>query len=265
MANHQPMKFAAMENLYDGQTKAPLVVFGLLKNKSEEGVSKEEFLMKLEIPNVLSSMAFLDKNAYVPGIKDLTQGNPEHKIISVDEKIAKGKVAIQALKDYTNAKKANDSEVQSSSLKILNENYKYFGYGYLSDADQTVPPVKLTFYSFRLMVGLGFWFVILFIIALTLILKNRIEKKRWFLWAALISIPLAYLASQFGWVVTEVGRQPWVIQDLMPSITAVSDINVGSVKITFVLFAITFTILLIAEIKIMLRQIKIGPKDGGNE
>ncbi len=72
------------------------------------------------------------------------------------------------------------------------------------------------------MVGLGFWFVILFIIALTLILKNRIEKKRWFLWAAFISIPLAYLASQFGWIVTEVGRQPWVIQDLMPSITAVS-------------------------------------------
>jgi len=265
MANHQPMKFAAMENLYDGQTKAPLVVFGLLKTNSEEKTGKEEFLMKFEIPNVLSSMAFLDKNAYVPGIKDLTQGNPEYKIMSVDEKIAKGKVAVQALKDYSNAKKANDSGALSTSLNLLNENYKYFGYGYLTDAGQTVPPVKLTFYSFRIMVGLGFWFVILFIIALTLILKNRIEKKRWFLWAALISIPLAYLASQVGWIVTEVGRQPWVIQDLMPSITAVSDINVGSVKITFVLFAVAFTILLIAEIKIMLKQIKIGPKDGGNE
>jgi cytochrome d ubiquinol oxidase subunit I len=128
-----------------------------------------------------------------------------------------------------------------------------------------VPPVKLTFYSFRLMVALGFWFVILFFIALTLVLNNRIENKKWFLRAALISIPLAYLASQFGWVVTEVGRQPWVIQDLMPSIAAVSNINVGSVKITFALFAVTFTILLIAEIRIMVKQIKLGPKNGGNE
>ena len=94
--------------------------------------------------------------------------------------------------------------------------------------------------------------------------KNNIENKRWFFIAAIISIPLAYLASQFGWLVTEVGRQPWVIQDLMPSITAVSNINVGSVKVTFVLFAITFTVLLIAEIKIMIKQIKIGPKEGGN-
>ena len=265
MANHQPMKFAAMENLYEGQTKAPLVVFGLLKNNTKDGVGKEDFISKIEIPNFLSSMAFLDKNAYVPGIKDLTQGNQEYSIISVDEKIAKGKLAIQALKDYSDAKKENNTAVIGSSLNTLNENFKYLGYGYLTDASQTIPPVKLTFYSFRLMVGLGFWFIILFIIAITLIFKNGIEKKRWFLWAALISIPLAYLASQFGWIVTEVGRQPWVIQDLMPSLAAVSDINVGSVKITFVLFAVTFTILLIAEIKIMLKQIKIGPKNGGNE
>jgi cytochrome d ubiquinol oxidase subunit I len=254
MANHQPMKFAAMENLYEGKRKAPLVVFG-----------KEDFVTKIEIPNFLSSMAFLDKNAYVPGIKELTQGNQEFKIMSVDEKIAKGKVAIQALRDYTNAKKASDAPALSSSLSILNENYKYFGYGNLTNSSQTVPPVKLTFYSFRFMVALGFWFVILFIIAVTLIMKNRIENNKWFLRAALISLPLAYLASQFGWIVTEVGRQPWVIQDLMPSFTAVSNINVGSVKITFVLFAVTFTILLIAEIKIMVKQIKIGPKDGGNE
>ncbi len=114
------------------------------------------------------------------------------------------------------------------------------------------------------MVVLGFWFVILFILALIFLMRNRIENKRWFFRLAIISIPLAYLASQFGWMVTEVGRQPWVIQDLMPAITAVSNINVGSVKITFALFAIIFTLLLIAEIKIMLKQINNGPKDGGN-
>jgi cytochrome d ubiquinol oxidase subunit I len=264
MAKHQPMKFAAMENIYQGQRKAPLVVLGVLKKNSTGDLQKEDFAFKLQIPNILSSMAFLDANAYVPGIQDIAQGNSEHGIISATEKIQKGKIAIQALKDYNTAKKAKDSSVIKESLSVLQANYNYFGYGFLKDAQQTIPPVKLTFYSFRLMVALGFWFVILFAMALLFLLRNRLENKHWFYRAAIISIPLAYLASQFGWVVTEVGRQPWVIQDLMPAITAVSNINVGSVKVTFALFAIVFTVLLIAEIKIMLKQIKIGPKNGGN-
>jgi cytochrome d ubiquinol oxidase subunit I len=210
-------------------------------------------------------MAFLDPNAYVPGIKDIVQGNSAYGIISAAEKIEKGKTAIKALRDYSTANKEKNTAEMEKSLSILNANYNYLGYGYLTNTKQTIPPVKLTFYSFRLMVALGFWFVVLFGLALFFLLRKRIENKRWFLRAAIISIPLAYLASQLGWVVTEVGRQPWVIQDLMPAITAVSDINVGSVKITFFLFAIVFTILLIAEIKIMLHQIKIGPKDGGNK
>ncbi|NOU16229.1 MAG: cytochrome ubiquinol oxidase subunit I [Bacteroidales bacterium] len=265
MAKHQPMKFAAMENIYQGQRKAPLVVFGVLKNNNTDSLAKEDFAFKLEIPNFLSSMAFLDANAYVPGIKDIVQGNSEHGIISASEKIQKGKIAIQTLRDYNTAKKTKDYDKAKESLSILNANYNYFGYGYLTDAKQIVPPVKLTFYSFRIMVALGFWFVVLFVLVLIFLFRNRLENKRWFFRAAIISIPLAYLASQLGWAVTEVGRQPWVIQDLMPAITAVSNINVGSVKITFALFAIIFTILLIAEIKIMLKQIKIGPKDGGNE
>lgn len=265
MANHQPMKFAAMENLYDGTRKAPLVVFGVLKRNASESPDKEDFAVRLAIPNILSSMAFLDANAYVPGIKDIIEGNAEYSIMPVSEKIEKGKIAIQALQDYNTAKKAGDAPTMTNTLEVLNENYKYFGYGYLTDAKQAIPSVKSTFYSFRLMVGLGFWFVVLFILSLTFLLKNRLDGRKWFLRAAILSIPLAYLASQLGWIVTEVGRQPWVIQDMMPAIRAVSNINVGSVKITFVLFAITFTILLIAEIKIMIKQVKIGPNDGGNK
>jgi cytochrome d ubiquinol oxidase subunit I len=253
MAKHQPMKFAAM------------VVFGVLNKNNTDDLGRNDFSLKLEIPNFLSSMAFLDANAYVPGIKDIAQGNSEHGIMSATEKIQKGKTAIQALKNYNTAKKAKDTIGTKTALSVLQSNYNYFGYGFLTEAKQTIPPVKLTFYSFRLMVVLGFWFVILFVLALFFLLRNRIEDKLWYFRAAIISIPLAYLASQFGWIVTEVGRQPWVIQDLMPAIKAVSNINVGSVKLTFALFAIIFTLLLIAEIKIMLKQIKIGPKDGGNE
>ena len=180
-------------------------------------------------------------------------------------RLKKAKIAVQALKDYNIAKKAKDSVKMNETLTVLNENYKYFGYGYLTNANQAIPSVKSTFYSFRIMVALGFWFVILFILALILLLRNRLDNRKWFFRAAILSIPLAYLASQFGWIVTEVGRQPWVIQDMMPTLTAVSNIGTTSVKITFVLFAITFTVLLIAEIKIMIKQIKIGPNDGGNK
>jgi cytochrome d ubiquinol oxidase subunit I len=85
------------------------------------------------------------------------------------------------------------------------------------------------------------------------------------LWIALFTLPLPYLASMFGWVVAELGRQPWVIQDYLPTVAAVSHINSSTVQITFWMFALIFTALLIAEVGIMVRQIKIGPKDGGSD
>jgi cytochrome d ubiquinol oxidase subunit I len=76
----------------------------------------------------------------------------------------------------------------------------------------------------------------------------------------LLSVPLTYIASEAGWVLAEVGRQPWIIQELMPVSKAVSQISPGSVMVTFILFAVLFTALLIAEVSIMLKQIKTGPK-----
>jgi len=76
----------------------------------------------------------------------------------------------------------------------------------------------------------------------------------------LISIPLVYISSEAGWITAEMGRQPWIIQDLMPVSIAVSQISAGSVITTFILFALLFTALLAAEVSIMLKQIKTGPK-----
>jgi len=109
------------------------------------------------------------------------------------------------------------------------------------------------------MVGLGFHFIALLLVVLILTQKDKIARKRFILYTALWTIPLAYIASELGWVVAEVGRQPWVIQDILPTIAAVSQIKPASVQITFWLFFILFTGLLIAEIKIMISQIKKGP------
>ena len=81
-----------------------------------------------------------------------------------------------------------------------------------------------------------------------------------FLWMAFISLPLPYIASESGWILTEMGRQPWIIQDLMTVSGGVSKIATGSVITTFILFAVLFTFLLISEISIMIRQIKTGPE-----
>ena len=147
------------------------------------------------------------------------------------------------------------------SKKFMDEKFRYFGYGFLSKPDNAIPNVAITFYSFHLMVMLGFFFILVCAVSIFLTLKGSIAKQRWFLWTALLSVPLAYIASEAGWVLTEVGRQPWIIQDLMPVTSGVSQISAGSVMTTFILFAILFTALLIAEVSIMVKQIKTGPKN----
>ncbi len=271
VAKHQPMKLAAMEGLYQGQRQAPLIAIGFFGNKVDKNNPNEkEFAFELEIPNALSYMAFLDVNAFVPGVKDLVHGNKEEGIIPYKEKIEKGKTAIDALAAYKKAKKENNTELAETSLKTFKENFNYFGYGYYfgKDPHLLVPNVKMTFYAFHTMVGLGFYFLLLFFLIYLFAYKNKFQNKKWLLWLALWTIPLAYVAQEAGWIVAEVGRQPWVIQDLMPNIAAVSQIDQSSVQITFFLFLAVFTALLIAEIKIMLSQIKkssVNENKGGTE
>ena len=262
VAKYQPMKFAAMEGLYDGVQNAPLVAMGFFGETKKGGTPDEiEFAFKLEIPDMLSYMAFLDANAFVPGIRDLVNGNEERGIVSYHEKIKKGKIAIESLAAYKKAKEAENKDEAISYLKTFRENFKYFGYGYYygKDINLLIPNVRLSFYSFHIMVGLAGHFVLLFILMLFFTMKNTIEKRKVLLWSALFTIPLAYVASEAGWVLAEVGRQPWVIQDLMPNIAAVSKIDASHVQITFFLFLVIFVALAIAEVRIMVTQIKKGP------
>eukprot|EP01029_Cantina_marsupialis_P008920 TRINITY_DN2091_c0_g1_i1.p2 TRINITY_DN2091_c0_g1~~TRINITY_DN2091_c0_g1_i1.p2 ORF type:complete len:518 (+),score=60.68 TRINITY_DN2091_c0_g1_i1:4946-6499(+) len=264
----QPMKFAAMEGLYDGSKGAGLVAVGIMSSTSDSGNDNmKDFAFKIEIPNMLSYMAYMKGDAFVAGVNDVINGytdNDGEVHPPVSQKMEMGRKAIAALKTYKEAKKSGNTALAQQALKDLEANFKYFGYGYFNDPYDTVPPISISFYSFHIMVGLGMWFLLLFTLALLFVYKESILEKKWFLRAAIWSIPLAYVASQCGWIVAEMGRQPWVIQDLMPTLTAVSNIDSTSVKITFFLFLIVFTGLLIAEIKIMLKQIKMGPNHGGH-
>ncbi|MCX6235911.1 MAG: cytochrome ubiquinol oxidase subunit I [Bacteroidetes bacterium] len=268
MAEKQPMKFAAMEGHYDGMHGTPLIAFGVVPLPKRETEKQEvnELKYRFEIPKLLSYMAYRNFNAFVPGINDLVNGNPDHGILPVADKVKIGRIAIDALAEYKEARKTNDDTRASEALDKFQANYKYFGYGYFeNDPGKLIPSVPLNFYSFRIMVGLGIFFIVLFLVVLVKSIRGSIEKSRFWLWLAIISIPLAYLAGQAGWLLAEMGRQPWIIQDLMPTMVAVSHINAGSVMVTFWLFAVLFTTLLIAEITIMVKQIKSGPKNGGND
>jgi cytochrome d ubiquinol oxidase subunit I len=270
VARTQPMKLAAMEGLYEGSARAEFSVVGLLKPEAERMTGDDAYRFELAVPGLLSWMSFGDVNAWVPGIRDIVNGNPEHGLLPVAEKIERGKVAIGELAAYQQAMQAGDAAAlaalnakfdpsTSEGAAFIDEYFRYFGYGYISAPADVVPNVPLVYWSFRVMVGLGCLFVLLFAATLWLSLKGAVEKRRWLLRAMVWMIPLAYLSTVCGWLVTEMGRQPWAIQDLMPTVAAVTKVPSSSVMVTFCIFLALFTALLIADLKILTRQIKIGP------
>jgi cytochrome d ubiquinol oxidase subunit I len=262
------MKLAAMEGLYNGSRGQSLIAFGFYNSEAETNPQAKPVLCEISIPYGLSFLANADFNSFVPGINDLIEGREINengdtvKTISYAEKIAIGKAAQQALRDYQQAKDNKDEAAMAEAEQRINDNYQYFGYGFLNSPQDAIPPVGMTFYAFRIMVMLGGYLLIFFALLIYAIYrKQNLLKNKWICWLGIISIPAVWICSQAGWVVAEVGRQPWAIQDLMPVGAAVSDISSGSVQLTFWIFAIIFTLFLAAEISILLRQISKRSKE----
>ena len=292
VAEVQPMKLAAMEALYNGGTDQGLTAIAWVNPFCQPDYANEaEAPLKIDMPYALSIMATNDPHGYVPGINDLLNGytRPDGtREPSADEKIARGKMAIAALQAYRQAKKDGNSDEAQLQLQTFRENEQYFGYGYVKDKHQLVPSVPVNFYAFRLMVGLGCLLILFFGLVAILAFKvpffsifsrrllaalglmdeahadvhGATHMPRWLLIAAIVMVPLAYIASESGWLVAEFGRQPWTIQDMLPTWAAVSDLHSSSVMITFFLFLILFTTMLAVEISILLKQIKKGPEIG---
>ena len=115
------------------------------------------------------------------------------------------------------------------------------------------------------MVILGGYFLLLFIVILLMLRRQskgkfNFERARWFLFIGVLSIPLAYICSQAGWIVAEVGRQPWTVQNLLPVDAAISSVSLGSVVLTTVIFAVLFLTLIVAWLRIVVKIVKNGPE-----
>ncbi|MEW6428114.1 MAG: cytochrome ubiquinol oxidase subunit I [Thermodesulfobacteriota bacterium] len=259
-AKTQPMKLAAMEGYYDGTRGAGLVAIGLPNSMKRPGDDQEAFFFKMEVPGLLSFLANRDPGSFVPGINDLVFGNREENIMGIDQMIVLGRDARQQLATYKETKATNPAAA-AAALTRFDANRQYLGYGYLKNPAEAVPPVALTFWSFRIMVILGTLFPIIFALYLYHLARGSLADAKGLLNLGVVSVFLGYVASQAGWVVAEVGRQPWTIQGLLPVSVARSNLTTGTVQTTFFMFLILFTVLLIAEVRIMLKQINIGPEE----
>jgi cytochrome d ubiquinol oxidase subunit I len=120
------------------------------------------------------------------------------------------------------------------------------------------PPVTLTFWSFRLMVGLGFFFVLVSIWAW--LKRNSPEDSPWLLRLLLVTIPLPYLAAELGWMVTEVGRQPWIVYGVMKTAAAASPVASSQVGISLAAFIVVYSLLGLACFYLIFNHARKGPE-----
>jgi len=250
----QPMKLAAMEGLWRGGNNTELVAVGVLNPEKDFHNDADPYLFKIGIPGGLSMIARGSFDAFIPGIYDIIEGHDrvdgiDVNTVSYQERMARGDAARDALAEYGVTR-------SPEALETLHKNYPYFGYGYYDSPADFVPPVAMTFYAFHTMVSLGGYLILFFVVALIIAYKKETTLSRLLAaWIGMLSICAAWVCSQAGWVCAEVGRQPWVIQDLMPTRAAISALNPADVRLTFWLFAAVFTLLLVAEVGIMIRKI----------
>lgn len=255
---NQKMKVAAIEGMWDTEpAPASLTVIGFPDQQ------KHETRYALKIPYLLGLIATRSIHQPVYGIIDL-----------VDEartRIRSGILAYNALSAL------QIDSYDQHAIDILDANQENLGYGLLlkqytddvSRADyelinkaawDTVPDVFTLFWTFRVMVGCGFFFIALFATAFYLAQRRRLMQNRWFLWLVLFSLPLPWVAAEMGWVVAEYGRQPWVVDGLMPTFMGVSSVSASSVWISLCGFVFFYTVLAVVELYLMVKYIKNGPE-----
>ena len=242
-AEFQPMKLAAAEGLQDGGRRAAFTIVPGIK-----------------IPGMLSILATHDIDGFVPGINDILNGytdNEGNEIPSVAEKMAMGREALIALSIY---RSTDDPSEKAEARYALEENVQYMGYGHLEKPEDVIPPIGVVFWAFRFMIGLGMLLLLELLVIGWLAWKDKLAGKRWLMIAAIVCIPLVYICGQSGWIVAEVGRQPWTIQGLLPVNVAISSLSAGAVKTTFFVFLAIFTLFLVIEIRILIGAIKKGPE-----
>jgi cytochrome d ubiquinol oxidase subunit I len=115
------------------------------------------------------------------------------------------------------------------------------------------------FWSFRIMVACGFYFIALFALAFWYASRRELDRRPWFLRLALYSLPLPWIAAELGWIVAEYGRQPWAIDGVLPTALGVSSVSAAQVATSLTGFVVFYTALLVVDVIMMKKYILLGP------
>ncbi|MGN3961275.1 cytochrome ubiquinol oxidase subunit I [Burkholderia gladioli] len=255
----QQVKLAAIESEWE-TTPAPaaFTVFGI-PNQAEQRTD-----YAIRIPYALGLIATRSIDEPVVGLNELIKRSEDH--------IRSGMIAYAALEKL----KAGDTSAATQAS--FDAHKTYLGYGLMlkqftanvtdatpqqieQAAKKTIPPVAPVFFSFRLMVLLGFMFLATFVLAFWFCARRELllPKRRWFLRWAVWAIPLPWLAAEFGWVVAEVGRQPWTIAGILPTHLSASSLTTTDLYLSLAGFILFYTALFVIEITLMFKYARLGP------
>ncbi|MCH9756066.1 MAG: cytochrome ubiquinol oxidase subunit I [Gammaproteobacteria bacterium] len=255
--SNQQMKLAAMEGMWHTEkSPASLTLIGLPNEETQHTD------YAIHIPYALGLIATRSLNEPLIGISELIEDGKTH--------IREGILAYDALTRLQKDK--NDKKARAD----FNAHQKDLGYGLLlkrytervtdateaqisQAANDLKPRVAPLFFSFRIMVACGLFFVLLFAVGFYLSVKHTLHDSRWYLRLALAALPLPWIAAELGWVVAEYGRQPWVVQGVLPTAMATSSVTAGQVLTSLSSFVAFYSILAIIEVYLMVKYIRLGP------
>jgi cytochrome d ubiquinol oxidase subunit I len=255
---HQKMKIAAMEAMYHTEpAPADLTIFAI---PGADGRPTYE----VKFPWILGLITTRSFDRDLPGITELT----EHAAV----RITNGIEAYNALNAYradrtdVAARERFDATQQDLGYALLLKKYRQdienaTGEEIAQAALDTVPDVWPLFWSFRIMVGLGFFFIGFFALWFYKSAVQKLDNQRWMLWAAVVALPLPWIAIELGWLIAEYGRQPWVVEGVLPTFYAASGLNFWDLVISLTFFMVLYTGLMVVEVILMVKTIKHGPSE----
>lgn len=253
----QRTKLAAIEAEWNTH-EAP-ASFTLIGLPNEETMTTD---YAIKIPYALGLIATRSTDKEVTGIKDLIN---EHEV-----RIRSGMGAYGLLEEL----KAGDESKET--IAAFDDIKKDLGYGlllkrYTDDvanaseehikmaARDTIPGVAPMFFSFRIMVGLGFLMLLLISASFYYSAKHTVEHQRWLLKALLICLPAPWIACEMGWFIAEFGRQPWSIGEILPTALSTSTRSASDIFLSLGGFIVFYTGLLIVEAFLMIKFVRLGP------
>jgi cytochrome d ubiquinol oxidase subunit I len=254
---NQKMKIAAIEAMWE--TEPPPASLTLIGFPDATG---HEVRYAIKIPWVLGLIATRSLDQEVIGIADLLRLG--------EQRIRSGLAAYRAL--LALRQDPNDAAARGE----FDAHVEDLGYALLlkrrapqildasegeirQAANDLVPDVPVMFWSFRVMAGLGFYFIALFAVAFILASRRQLQHG-WFLRLAFISLPLPWIAAELGWIIAEYGRQPWVVDGVLPTFLGVSSRGAGNVWLSLAGFVVFYSALAIVDVALLVKYIRLGPK-----